>query len=56
MSEQIHSAIEDPPAPEARPIAAEIKRAPLWLDGRPRIGIHTSTAGEASRALDTAAR
>lgn len=30
--------------------------APFWRDGRPRIGIHTSTAGEASRALDTAAR
>ena len=29
---------------------------PFWLDGRPRIGIHTSTAGEASRALETAAR
>jgi deoxyribonuclease-4 len=29
---------------------------PVWLDGRPRIGIHTSTAGEASRALDIAAR
>jgi deoxyribonuclease-4 len=25
-----------------------------WADGRPRIGIHTSTAGEASRALDIA--
>jgi deoxyribonuclease-4 len=30
--------------------------APFWLNGRPRIGIHTSTAGEVSRALDTAAR
>jgi len=30
--------------------------APSWRDGRPRIGIHTSTAGEASRALDIAAR
>ncbi len=29
---------------------------PDWLDGRPRIGIHTSIAGEASRALDIAAR
>ena len=30
--------------------------APAWLDGRPRIGIHTSIAGEACRALDIAAK
>ena len=29
---------------------------PAWLDGRPRIGIHTSIAGDPSNALEIAAR
>jgi deoxyribonuclease IV len=43
------------PPPVCEPASAFVS-APLWLDGRPRIGIHTSIAGEASRALDIAAR
>jgi len=42
--------------PPIREPASQPVPTPLWLDGRPRIGIHTSIAGEASRALDTAAR
>ncbi len=44
------------PAEVVEPAAPFISSPPDWLDGRPRIGIHTSIAGEASRALDTAAR
>ena len=45
-------------APQTLPSGASERGAiaPFWRDGRPRIGIHTSTAGEASRALDIAAR
>ena len=38
--------VAEPPAPPR----------PGWLDGRPRIGIHTSIAGDASNALEIAAR
>ena len=37
------------PAPSGTP-------APAWLDGRPRVGIHTSIAGDPSNALEIAAR
>jgi deoxyribonuclease IV len=49
------AAVPDLPQAEARTDVA-MEPSPFWLDGRPRIGIHTSTAGEASRALDIAAR
>jgi deoxyribonuclease-4 len=42
------------PASAEAPVCAEAGVAPWWADGRPRIGIHASTAGEASRALDIA--
>ena len=44
-----------PPAPPMA-VTEPVRILPDWLDGRPRIGIHTSIASEASRALDTAAR
>src|ERR1700693_3050362 len=42
-------AVGEAPAQSAPTLAL-----PTWADGRPRIGIHTSTAGEASRALHIA--
>jgi len=58
MLDPTESAITDAQAPEVYPppVRESVVPAPPWLDGRPRIGIHTSIAGEASRALDTAAR
>ncbi|HKM91408.1 MAG TPA: deoxyribonuclease IV [Candidatus Acidoferrales bacterium] len=61
MLDPTDSAMTDAQAPEVYPppvpeSASAVVSAPPWLDGRPRIGIHTSIAGEASRALDTAAR
>src|SRR5271154_5351647 len=61
MPNQIDSATPEAQASQFYPVAAgEFASpgvpSPSWLAGRPRIGIHTSIAGEASRALDTAAR
>ena len=42
------------PADEYRPEPAPEIQPPAWQDGRIRIGIHTSIAGNVSRALDTA--
>ena len=61
MLDPTDGAMTDAQAPEVYPppvrdSAPAFVSAPPWLDGRPRIGIHTSIAGEASRALDTAAR
>src|SRR5271170_6043556 len=61
MSSQTNSATPQAQAPEVYPEPVCAPHAPSvvspsWLDGRPRIGIHTSIAGEASRALDIAAR
>ena len=41
---------------EAFAVAQPSPEAPAWLDGRPRIGIHTSIAGDPANALDIAAR
>jgi deoxyribonuclease-4 len=39
---------------EYRPEPEKPQGPPAWQDGRPRIGIHTSIAGDISEALDTA--
>jgi deoxyribonuclease-4 len=49
------AAIPDSSRVEPRPVE-HVSERPFWLDGRPRIGMHTSTAVEASRALDIASR
>jgi len=61
MHDRTDSAMTDAQAPAVYPPSvpesvSAVVSAPPWLDGRPRIGIHTSIAGEASRALDIAAR
>jgi deoxyribonuclease-4 len=60
MPDTIDSATGNAPStevypPYSRAVTPSPAPAPEWLDGRPRIGIHTSIAGEPSRALDTAA-
>lgn len=40
---------------EYRPVPPKPAGPPAWQDGRPRIGIHTSIAGEITEALESAA-
>ena len=53
--EEPHSSIQQySPSDEYRPDPESKPLLPVWLDGSPRIGIHTSIAGDICSALDVA--